>query len=222
MFIHAHSGYIFVDDDGRGRGWLRPSGTALTHPGRRFSAAGHEGDGRVSGFLRVIEVDGARCESRFRHLRAGAATAPDLERVREPTHTWEGEMDTSPRTTAAEEPRLRFDHLSKAFEATIALDNVSFDVDAGEIHALLGANGAGKSTLIKILAGLCTPDSGSVLVDGAHGARTVSFIHQDLGLVETMTVAENVAVTRGFPRRAGLIDRQATRRMARKALAVVG
>jgi ribose transport system ATP-binding protein len=134
----------------------------------------------------------------------------------------EGKVDTSPHVTATAEPRLRFSQLSKAFDATVALDNVSFDVNAGEVHALLGANGAGKSTLIKILAGLYAPDSGSVLMDGASEAHAVSFIHQDLGLVETMTVAESVAVTRGFPRRAGLIDWATTRRMAQQALSVVG
>ena len=118
--------------------------------------------------------------------------------------------------------RISFRGVTKIFDATVALQDVSFDVEAGRVHALLGANGAGKSTLIKILAGLYHPEEGTVLVDGRAEKHAISFIHQDLGLVDSMTVAESIALTRGFPRRAGLIDWRAVRRLAREALAVVG
>ena len=106
----------------------------------------------------------------------------------------------------ARAPRIK--RLSKRFGGTLALDAVDFEVRAGEVHALLGENGAGKSTLIKILAGVhdagCGRDpaarSGSSI--RSPNALPVSFIHQDLGLVDTMTVAENVAVIAGYPRRA--------------------
>ena len=73
------------------------------------------------------------------------------------------------------------------------------------MHALLGQNGAGKSTLIKILAGVYSADAGEIRFDGrARAARRrtlpIAFIHQDLGLVDWMTVAENVAVQTGYPR----------------------
>ena len=119
-------------------------------------------------------------------------------------------------------PRLSIQGLTKSFDATVALRGVSLDVEPGRVHALLGANGAGKSTLIKILAGLHHADSGAVFVDGKDNTRGICFIHQDLGLVETMTVAESIAVTRGFPRRAGLIDKRALARMASDAIAVTG
>jgi ribose transport system ATP-binding protein len=117
--------------------------------------------------------------------------------------------------------------LTKRFGGTLALDEVDFDVREGEIHALLGENGAGKSTLIKILAGVHVPDGDEILV---HGERVdprserlpISFIHQDLGLVEDMTVAENVAVTAGYKRRWGLISWRAIRRQAREALTAMG
>jgi len=119
-------------------------------------------------------------------------------------------------------PRLSFQGLKKAFDATVALDDVSFDVAPGEVHALLGANGAGKSTLIKILAGVYTPDSGTVLVDGKAPKGQVSFIHQELALVDTQTVAEAVAMSQGFAKTAGVINWAKVRKNAEAALSVIG
>jgi ribose transport system ATP-binding protein len=124
-------------------------------------------------------------------------------------------------------PLLHFDHVSKQFAATLAVDDVTFDVHAGEICALLGENGAGKSTLIKILAGVYPIDGGSIACEGrdvhsADGRTGLAFIHQDLGLIEWMTVAENMAVGYGFARKRGLIDWQATNDLAAAALDRVG
>ena len=125
------------------------------------------------------------------------------------------------------EVRLRIAGLSKQFGGTKALDGVSLELRAGEIHALLGENGAGKSTLIKILAGIHQPDGGRI--SGPLGATIpgrplpgIAFVHQDLGLVETMTVAENLALGVGYPVRSGLIDWRAARTRAEAALAVMG
>jgi ribose transport system ATP-binding protein len=130
---------------------------------------------------------------------------------------------------------LRFQNIVKSFGGTQALKGVSFDVARGEIVALLGENGAGKSTLIKVLGGIHKADSGSVTLGGVpyqHGGRrgddhAVSFIHQDLGLIEWMTVAENVGLARGFARSSifgalGVIDWAECARIAREALALVG
>ncbi len=109
---------------------------------------------------------------------------------------------------------LFFDGIDKHFGGTYALKNVSLSVERGEIVALLGENGAGKSTLIKVLGGIHNPDAGQVMIDGAvyqhrpagFGERQkVAFIHQDLGLIEWMTVAENIALALGFARKNGLI-----------------
>ncbi len=120
--------------------------------------------------------------------------------------------------------RMSFQNVSKSFDGARALSFVSFDVSAGSVHALLGANGAGKSTLIKILAGFYKADSGQILIDGepATSSSAVAFIHQDLALVGDLTVAENIALVRGYPRRAGHIAWRAVRKQAVDALDAVG
>ncbi|MEO1470416.1 MAG: sugar ABC transporter ATP-binding protein [Pseudomonadota bacterium] len=122
---------------------------------------------------------------------------------------------------------LFFDGIDKHFGGTYALKDVSLSVGRGEIVALLGENGAGKSTLIKVLGGIHQPDAGRVLIDGepyqhrpaGFGERQkVAFIHQDLGLIEWMTVAENIALALGFSRRGGLIQWGEVERFAAEAL----
>lgn len=109
---------------------------------------------------------------------------------------------------------LFFDGIEKHFGGTYALKDVSLSIGRGEVVALLGENGAGKSTLIKVLGGIHEPDAGQVLIDGVpyqhrpagFGERQkVAFIHQDLGLIEWMTVAENIALALGYARQKGLI-----------------
>lgn len=128
-------------------------------------------------------------------------------------------------------PVMRLNRLCKRFGGTLAVDAVSLDLNPGEILALLGENGAGKSTLIKILAGVYAADSGSVELQGQSEAQwrarpkdqqSIAFIHQDLGLVEWMTVAENIAIGMGFARRFGLIDWKAVNERAHRVLQRVG
>ncbi|MFV2092919.1 MAG: sugar ABC transporter ATP-binding protein [Hyphomicrobiales bacterium] len=117
---------------------------------------------------------------------------------------------------------------SKTFSGNTVLKNITLDVRAGEVHALMGENGAGKSTLIKILAGLHTPDPGSVLrVAGKRVAyRTpadaisdgIATVHQELLLFPELTVAENIFLGH-YPKRAsGAINWNAARRQARLIL----
>jgi len=133
---------------------------------------------------------------------------------------------------AAGIPALSFVEVTKSFGPAAVLRGVSFDIAPGEIHGLLGANGAGKSTLIKILAGLHHQDSGRIVVNGVelesgHGPQEVheagsAFVHQDLGLVGELSVADNIALHLGFQRRRGLIDRRRTSVAVAAALAKVG
>ncbi len=126
---------------------------------------------------------------------------------------------------------LFFDTITKSFGGTEALRGVSLHVERGEIVALLGENGAGKSTLIKVLGGIHHADGGGVFIDGiayAHAPgrvnerQAVAFIHQDLGLIEWMTIAENMALAQGYGRRFGLIDWREAEVRATAALAKVG
>jgi ABC-type sugar transport system ATPase subunit len=96
---------------------------------------------------------------------------------------------------------LQFNGISKNFGAVHALKDVTFSVNKGEIHALLGENGAGKSTLIKILSGEYSPDSGTVSVAGEQiksfhplvsRSFGISVVHQELSIFENLTVYENI------------------------------
>jgi ribose transport system ATP-binding protein len=146
-----------------------------------------------------------------------------------PTKNSEGQMEYSSTDSRGKEtlPLLSVEGLDKSFFATHAAIDVSFTVEQGEIVALLGENGAGKSTVIKMLAGVYRPDSGRVLLSGADleapGVRKqVSFVHQNLGLVEWMTVAENIAQSLGYPRRRGFISFAGMREQAERVLATIG
>ncbi|MFE2144400.1 sugar ABC transporter ATP-binding protein [Streptomyces sp. NPDC059456] len=125
-----------------------------------------------------------------------------------------------------EEPLVRIRGLVKRFGGTLALDAVGLDVHGGSVLALLGPNGSGKSTLIKVLAGVHRADAGEVSVAGhplgsEAASRSMSFIHQDLGLVDWMTVAENIALGTGYARRGGLISWRRTRERCAGALRIV-
>ncbi|MGE0216378.1 sugar ABC transporter ATP-binding protein [Mycolicibacterium sp.] len=127
---------------------------------------------------------------------------------------------------------LSFVDMTKSFGPATVLRGVSFDVEPGEIHGLLGTNGAGKSTLIKILAGIYHADAGRILVHGEelgpnHGpadarAAGIAFVHQDLGLVEDLSVADNVGLHIGFERRRGLVSGRDTSAKVAKVLEKVG
>jgi ABC-type sugar transport system ATPase subunit len=125
---------------------------------------------------------------------------------------------------------LTFSRITKRFPGVVALSNVSFDVAAGSVHAVCGENGAGKSTLGKILAGLQSPDSGQIALDGeplhfdsprAALAAGVAMVHQELAFCDNLSVGENLCLGR-LPRRAGFVDRDATRRRATELLAAIG
>ena len=98
---------------------------------------------------------------------------------------------------------LSLSGLTKAYPGVIANDNVSFDIDPGEIHALLGENGAGKSTLVKMIYGLVRPDNGTMMLHGeayappeprAARASGVAMVFQHFSLFDALTVAENIAL----------------------------
>ncbi|WP_328432327.1 sugar ABC transporter ATP-binding protein [Streptomyces sp. NBC_00453] len=102
---------------------------------------------------------------------------------------------------APEPPLLSMSGITKSFPGVRALDGVDLDVQAGEVHCLLGQNGAGKSTLIKVLSGAHQPDTGSIRWRGEEATLRspiaamrlgIATIYQELDLVEHLSVAENV------------------------------
>jgi len=121
---------------------------------------------------------------------------------------------------------LEMKSIQKSFPGVQALRDVSLDVRAGEVHALLGENGAGKSTLIKILGGIYALDEGSIFIEGkqvsinnVHDSQLqgISVIHQELVLVPKMTVAENIFLGRE-PMKHGVVDKAALNKNASSLL----
>ncbi|MGR3454067.1 sugar ABC transporter ATP-binding protein [Pseudooceanicola sp.] len=116
--------------------------------------------------------------------------------------------------------------LTKTFPGTVALDDVKFDLAAGEVHALLGENGAGKSTLIKCLTGAYRPDAGEITLDGRRIAPRstgeaqelgIGTVYQEVNLLPNLTVAQNLCFGRE-PRRFGMVSSRGTKAMAEEML----
>jgi len=110
---------------------------------------------------------------------------------------------------------LSIQDISKSFPGVQALQNITFDVPAGTVHALCGENGAGKSTLLKILAGVHAATSGVVTIDGkSHAPQTpadalksgIGVIYQELHLVDELSVAENLFLG-ALPSKSGIVDK---------------
>ena len=111
---------------------------------------------------------------------------------------------------------LEVEGVRKAFPGVLALDEVSLQIGAGTVHALMGENGAGKSTLMNIITGLLTPDAGRVTLRGG-----VAMIHQELHLMPSMTVAENIFLGREPLTRIGFVDDRALARRTAELLAAL-
>lgn len=127
-------------------------------------------------------------------------------------------------------PAVSFENISKAFPGVQALEGVSLEIAAGSCHALCGENGAGKSTLGKILAGLQSPDEGTIHVfghevafDSPHDAIAagIGMVHQELAFCENLSVAENLCLGT-MPRKRGFVDRDEMDRRATALLADTG
>ncbi len=128
-------------------------------------------------------------------------------------------------------PLLRLTNVTKSFGAVCALREVSFELQAGEVHALVGENGAGKSTLIKIITGALQPDIGKIEIDGvtvprlspasAHAAG-IAAIYQQPALFLDLSVTENIAVALESPSATRLVHWRERRNRAVELLKRVG
>ncbi len=131
---------------------------------------------------------------------------------------------------SASAPLFRMEGVSKRYGGVNALTNADLAVETGRIHGVLGENGAGKSTLMKIMAGVVQPDEGRMTLDGnpvrfanpaAANAAGIVCIFQELSLIPDLSVADNICISNP-PKRYGLIDGRAQRRIAEEALARAG
>jgi ABC-type sugar transport system ATPase subunit len=128
-------------------------------------------------------------------------------------------------------PLLEIHSIHKSFPGVKVLEDVSFDVSAGEVHALMGENGAGKSTLMKILMGIYSSDKGSLRVEGQDFKPSsprdaldygVSMIHQELNPILDLTVYENIYLGREIRTKSGLYDKKSMRRATQNLLDELG
>lgn len=129
-------------------------------------------------------------------------------------------------------PILEMRNIRKEYPGVLALEDVSFELQAGEVHCLVGENGAGKSTLMKILSGALSKDAGVLLIDGQEMRISspadsqqygIGMIYQDFKLVPELSVAENILLG-NEPRKSGspFIDYRVMHETARNILAQLG
>lgn len=132
---------------------------------------------------------------------------------------------------AAATPRLMMTRITKRFGGVHALEDVSFELRAGEVHALCGENGAGKSTLMKILAGVITDFDGSIAIDGTPRRFSntreaeeagIRIIHQELNLVPDLTVTANIFLGEEIKGRFGMLNERAMHQRASEVLGRLG
>lgn len=133
------------------------------------------------------------------------------------------QVDQQSQAASKPTPILAVENACKSFGDVQVLFGISFDIQPGEVHALLGENGAGKSTLVKILSGFLQPTTGTVRLDGVETALPgngsaedlgIVLIHQEFNLANQLTVEENLFLGREITRN-GLLDRKAMRTATR-------
>src|SRR3990170_625228 len=128
-------------------------------------------------------------------------------------------------------PILELEGITKRFPGVLANDNISFSLEEGEIHGLLGENGAGKTTLMNILYGLYHPDEGKIRIRGQSVRITssgdairagIGMVHQHFMLIPVFTVTENVMLGDEPTRVAGILDRESTAKRIREISSAYG
>lgn len=126
---------------------------------------------------------------------------------------------------------LQMEHICKSFDGVPVLKDVSFSVERGEVHALLGENGAGKSTLMNVLAGICPKDSGTVEFEGLNCEHMtirqsekmgIAFVHQELNLFNDLKVYENIFLAKEYTDQFGRLNKKRMRKEAKELFERLG
>jgi ABC-type sugar transport system ATPase subunit/ribose/xylose/arabinose/galactoside ABC-type transport system permease subunit len=164
-------------------------------------------------------------------MSSGARSAVALQAPEQSRPTSVGDECGQRHLALAHEPATELRRVSKVFEGTVALEDVSLALYAGEVLGLVGENGAGKSTCVKILGGVYRPDAGHVWIAGeeiqlrspldAH-ERGIAVVHQHPSLFADLSIAENVFAGQLLRGRSGLLDHRRMWREASRWLAMLG
>ena len=126
---------------------------------------------------------------------------------------------------------LEVKHVTKLYPGVVALDDVSFDVEKGEILALIGENGAGKSTVIKTIAGAIQPEKGTIIIDGKEYSKLtpaqakeagIGVVYQEFNLVPSLSIAENIFLGDKVGPRKGMPDFKEMKQRAEEILQELG
>lgn len=126
---------------------------------------------------------------------------------------------------------LQMEHICKSFDGVPVLKDVSFSVERGEVHALLGENGAGKSTLMNVLTGICPKDSGTVEFEGLNCEHMtirqsekmgIAFVHQELNLFNDLKVYENIFLAKEYTDQFGRLNKKRMRKEAKELFERLG
>jgi ABC-type sugar transport system ATPase subunit len=139
-----------------------------------------------------------------------------------------GDVSPAGELTSVDRTLLRTRELRKAFSGTVAIENVSIDLEPGKVVAVVGENGAGKSTLKNLLIGLLEPDNGYIELEGErlpsrfHAADLgIAAVHQEFSLFNDLSVAENICIV-GLPGTRPLVNWRRTRETATEYLEMIG
>lgn len=127
--------------------------------------------------------------------------------------------------------KIEMKNIMKSFGNVKVLNNASFSLADGEIHALMGENGAGKSTLMKVLTGVYSKDGGEIFIDGKNISFNhpkeaeeygIVFIYQELNSLLDMTVEENIFLGKEIYTKFGVLDKKAMQKKVKETLATLG
>src|SRR5579875_52093 len=169
---------------------------------------------------------GSRCEPDLLRKLAVTVTTPSADGAR-PAAAGRAPSPKAPAPTETTEALLRLEGIGKNFGPVQALTDITFEVPAGEVTALVGDNGAGKSTLIKTISGIWQPDHGRLFWQGKpvslHGPRDatdlgIATVYQDLALCDNLDIVQNMLLGHE-PLRHGLLDEISMEKTARRTLA---